>query len=272
MKFAKRMFNLKKEIYKRELQKFNQDQWGEPIDVMFLIYSNYSDNLIAKDKKEIVFVNSDYELEWLTNYELSKKSLDLINELQVMKSLPYKYLPSKHRLSFLKIIGQGIVAAFTENEDDVKNCLAQACSFHKALSFACYKKTRFEISTTILAILFVCINIVNGFFFPNAIAPVVQSVILWSVVGSYLSICYKTAKDNEYLSIDKHYILWDIIVRFVVGIIFGAIVYYVAIIKLFGINSQTIEEFSMLALIAGFSEKFIPGILDRYENKFCKEK
>ena len=254
--------------YKQKIQEFNQKKWDEPIEIEELIFSNYecADGIC---KKELIFVDTEFDLDWLNANPLSDKALHLVNDIMVMTSLPYKHFSKEKKLAFLRILGQGIVAAFSENEEDVKKCREQATSFHKLIALDKYKRLRLQISTllfiVLLHIFIILINAIHckDMFFFSA---------LWGLVGAYLSICYKTGKNDFSYSINQSFILWDTVSRFVIGTIFGIIAYYLTISVFSSMDSwiRTKEGIAILALIAGFSEKLIPNLLGKYENKFFK--
>ena len=268
--------------YKKRIQECNQKQWvDEPIEIEELIHSNYeassdktevseSDNTNGKSPiKEIVFIDINYDLDWITSYTVKPEVINLINDLMVMVSLPYKHFPKDKQLSYLRVIGQGIVAALSENKDDVKNCVAQASAFHKMISLDIYKNYCFWVSTLLFAIGFIAYNLVTHICH---LESNLYSAGLWGFIGAYLSICYKTGKKDASLSFNNKYIFWNIVVRFIIGTIFGCIVYYFTGSAFFKLDSSsaTSENISLLALVAGFSEKIIPNLIGKYENKFSK--
>lgn len=260
--------------YKKKIQDFNQKQWEEPIDIDVLIYSNYDSFVLGRKKNEIVFINSDCELEYLTSYTLSPNAMDLLNDVLSMKSLPYDFLSSDQRKAFWRILGQGIVAAFSENQGDVKRCLDQANSFHKQAAFEYYKKHRFFTSTLCLAFVFVFYVLVNILCARscNCSVMLLLSAAFGGCVGAFLSTCYKTGKKEELLSNDLCYIVMDVVVRFSIGALFAVIAYYFAKVGFFNLGENYYcEKIYLLSIAAGYSEKLIPNVLSRYQNKFVKD-
>ena len=65
--------NIEKELYKKEIQEYNQKQWKEPIKIEELVYSNYDENNTKDPHNELVFINPNYDLEWMTSYPLKKE-------------------------------------------------------------------------------------------------------------------------------------------------------------------------------------------------------
>ena len=261
------------EAYKKKIQDYNQLKWqDDPISIEELIFSDYDDQSAIdgdKPKKEIVFIDTDFDLDWITSYSLDDNAQHLVNDVMVMTSLPYKHFPKEHQLSFLRILGQGIVAAFSKNDEDVKRCREQASSFHKLVSLDLYKKIRLQISTVIFAIVVLLFNIVNYF---AQLDNFVFSAALWGFIGAYLSISYKNGRNDVSYSINCKFVFWDIVGRFVIGTIFGIVACYFTNSILFKMDPsiRTKENIAIIALIAGFSEKFITSLIGKYENKFFK--
>ena len=96
------------------------------------------------------------------------------------------------------------------------------------------------------------------------------SVVFWGFIGAYLSIFYKTVKSDGFFSIDKSFILGNIIVRYFIGVLFGVIALYLIKVGFINIKAEAGTELSLWALVAGFSEKFVLDALEKYENKFSK--
>lgn len=273
MFYKSKQVDATQEAYKKKIQDYNQLKWqDDPISIEELIFSDY-DDLSAVDgdkpKKEIVFIDTNFDLDWITSYSLDDHAQHLVNDIMVMTSLPYKHFPKEHQLSFLRILGQGIVAAFSKNDEDVKRCREQASSFHKQVSLDLYKKLRLQISTVIFAIVVFVFNIVNFFVHLDNL---VLSAALWGFIGAYLSVSYKNGKNDVSYSINCKFVLWDIVGRFVIGTIFGIVACYFTSSILFKMDPsiRTKENIVIIALIAGFSEKFIPNLIGKYENKFFK--
>lgn len=273
------MFCKEKEInvtacdeYKKKIQNYNQLKWqDDPISIEELIFSDYEDAAIDDDKpkKKIVFIDTDFDLDWITSYSLDDHAQHLVNDVMVMTSLPYKHFPKEHQLSFLRILGQGIVAAFSKNDEDVRKCREQASAYHRLVSLDLYKKIRLQISTILLGLVVILFNLVRYFTGADDLALLAG---FWGFIGAYISICYKNGKNEISYSINSKFIFWDIIGRFVIGTIFGFIAYYFTNSFLFKMDPmiRTRENIIIIALVAGFSEKLIPNLIGKYENKFIK--
>lgn len=257
--------------YKKQIQDFNQSKWDEPIAIEELIFSDYEDLSAdgGEPKKKIVFIDTNYDLDWVTSYSLDDHVQHLVNDIMVMTSLPYKHFSKEKQLSFLRILGQGIVAAISDNDEDVKMCREQASSFHRQISLDVYKKGRLQISTIIFATVIILFYVVCLCVQFKTIAI---TAALWGFIGAYLSVCYKNGKNEATYSINGRFVFWDIVGRFVLGTISGIIAYFFTNSCLLNIDPcfRTTENISILAMIAGFSENIIPNLMGKYENKFFK--
>lgn len=259
------------DAYKKQMQDFNQSKWVEPIAIEELIFSDYEDSPVdgSNPKKEIVFIDTNYDLDWITSYSLDDHAQHLVNDIMVMTSLPYKHFSKEKQLYFLRILGQGIVAAFSKNDEDVKKCREQASAYHKLVSLDMYKKLRLKISTILLGIVVVLFNLVRCF---TGVEDLALQAGFWGFIGAYISICYKNGKNEISYSINCKFVFWDIVGRFVIGTIFGFVAYYFTSSFLFKMDPaiRTKENIIIIALIAGFSEKLVPNLIGKYENRFVK--
>lgn len=259
------------EAYKKQIQDFNQGKWEEPIAIEELIFSDY-DGPVADDgksKQEIVFIDTNYDLDWITSYSLDDHDQHLVNDIMVLTSLPYKHFSKEKQLSFLRILGQGVVAAFSGNDEDVRKCREQASAYHRAISLDLYKKLRLQISTILFGLVVLCFNVANCFL---GVENLALSAGFWGFVGAYISICYKNGKNDVSYSINKRFVFWDVVGRLVIGSIFGVAAFYFtnSVLLKMDPSIRTKENIVIIALIAGFSEKFIPSLIGKYENKFFK--
>lgn len=259
------------DAYKRQIQDFNQSKWDEPIAIEELIFSNYEDSSTegGKSKKEIVFIDANYDMDWITSYSLDDHAQHLVNDIMVLTSLPYKHFSKEKQLYFLRIIGQGIVAAFSENDDDVRKCREQASAYHRLVSLDLYKKIRLQISTILFGLVAVLFGVATCAMNTEKLVLIAS---FWGFVGAYISICYKNGRNESSYSINKKFVFWDVVGRLVIGSIFGVVAFYFTNSVLFKMDPsiRTRENIVIIALIAGFSEKLIPSLIGKYENKFFK--
>lgn len=266
--------NLKsdQEEYKKKIQEFNQSKWkDDPIEIEELIFADYEENVAegAVPKNQIVFIDTAFDLDWITSYSLDEHALHLVNDIMVLTSLPYKHFSKDKQLAFLRILGQGIVAAFSGNDDDVRKCREQASNFHRLNSLDLYKEFRLKVSTIIFTIVFVLFNILHHI---ANVENLIFTAGYWGFIGAYVSICLKNGTNDTSYSYNKSFVFWDLVSRFIIGSIFGVLIYYFTNSFLFKMDSgiRTKDNFVILAFIAGFSEKLIPNLLGKYENKFVK--
>lgn len=259
------------EAYKTQIQDFNQGKWEDPIAIEELISSDYEDSSAngGNPKKEIVFIDTNYDLDWITSYSLDEHAQHLVNDIMVMTSLPYKHFSKEKQLSFLRMLGQGIVAALSENDEDVRRCREQASVYHRLVSLDLYKKLRLKISTILFGLVIILFGVVTWLMKAE---DLVLTAGFWGFVGAYISICYKNGKNESSYSINKKFVFWDVVGRFVIGTVFGVVAFYFTNSVLFKMDPsiRTRENIVIIALIAGFSEKLIPSLIGKYENKFFK--
>lgn len=250
--------------YKKDIQEFNQKQWDEPIEIEELIFSNYEDddNCGCK-KKEIVFVDINYDLDWITSYDLIEKNLLLVNNIMILTSLPYKHFSKKKQIAFLRIIGQGVVAAFSGSDEDVRKCQKQASLFHQQV---CYAEGHWRNLLAALLVFVMGLTIFWALYEPCWL----HVCALWGFIGAFLSVCYRNEKRSSYVEQNFWSLLLNILVKESMGIIFGVISYFLANNMITKMGTPSCDNYIIIALFAGFSEKFIPNFIDKYDNKMLK--
>lgn len=250
--------------YKSDIQEFNQKHWDEPIQIEELIFSNYDDDNKAGSKKnEIVFIDINYDLDWITSYEVANENLLLVNNMMILTSLPYKHFSKKKQIAFLKIIGQGVVAALDGGKDDVAKCQEQASLFHRQVSYAIgrWKNLLAALLAFVVGLVFFRCTYENDWF---------HTCALWGFIGAFLSVCYRNEKRYSYVEQNFWSLLLNTLVKECMGIIFGIVSYYLANNMFVKTGALALENYTIIALIAGFSEKLVPSFIDKYENKLFK--
>ena len=267
MYWIKKAIDAENEVYRNKQQEYHQTQWDDPIDVKELIYSNYESKILPGAKKEIVFINSNDDLEWRTSYDLEGDVRSMVNDVMEIRVLPYKHLPYKQRFSFLRTLGQGVVAALSNCKDDVNDCIEQANYLHERISIDAFKNRSLQVSTLIFVVFLILFEIQERLV---TLDSTLLCMVLWSFVGTYVSIFFKTSSSDRAIAYNDWFIFWNIVSRFVIGMIFGIIALYLVDIEFLNVSTQDSRHLSILAFVAGFSEKFIPDALGHYENKFSK--
>ena len=270
----------KKEIqaYREKRIKETQDRWGKngnSICPEEVIFEKYPESETDDKNEQIVFIDIEYDLDWISKYDLDvDKSKDeekrkLIDKVMMLTALPYKNLSLEKQKYFLRYLGQGVVAAFSGNEDDVKCCIQQANAFHR--------KSTLEWNRLIVLATALCafiVGMVVAWINEDQIKTSVLLVcILWGFIGSFLSILYKNNSKNENASSCKILLILETITRMIAGCLFGSFSFYLFnsnFLKLNDIFISISYNYIVLAFVAGFSETLIPSVVSKYENKFDK--
>ena len=252
--------------YQDDIQKQVSEIWKNdgPILLGEIIYHNYdpSDN---KKNREIVFLDALDELDWLTSYDLENDQMKLLNKITYLQCLPYKQFSIEDQKAFLRMVGNGIVAAIKKDDNGVEKCRKQAFAFHKKTSIEVNRS--WTVAFSLLLLLFISIyycllrqwNMDNDFILAG----------YFGVLGTFVSIFYRNSRIFNYTASDLCTLFIETLARFVVGAISGVLF---SMIADHVVDSEKITPVITIAsFAAGFSEKIIPGIVSKYENKLGDE-
>ena len=95
-------------------------------------------------------------------------------------------------------------------------------------------------------------------------------ILQWAFVGGMVNVLYRLAFDRSALPEGDVLYSW-IIAKPVVGIVMGALVYFLAVSGELALNGQTqinnIEFLNILAFIGGYSDRFSLDLLDKISGK-----
>lgn len=265
----------KKEIkaYREKRIKETQVRWeknGNTIHPEEVIFEKYPEEGAEDKDEQIVFIDIEYDLDWITKYDLDSEKSKLVDKVMMLTALPYKNLSEEKRKYFLRYLGQGIVAAFSGNDEDVSTCIQQANAFHKKATLEWNR-----LIVLITALLFFIYGMIAAIciYQEDIRNTVLLECILWGFIGSFLSILYKNSSKNENASSCNILLILETIARMIAGCLFGCFSFYLFnsnFLKLNDIFVSTSYNYIVLAFIAGFSETLIPSVVSKYENKFDK--
>ena len=265
----------KKEIkaYREKRIKETQVRWeknGNTIHPEEVIFEKYPEEGAEDKDEQIVFIDIEYDLDWITKYDLDSEKSKLVDKVMMLTALPYKNLSEEKRKYFLRYLGQGIVAAFSGNDEDVNTCIQQANAYHKKATLEWNR-----LIVLITALLFFIYGMIAAIciYQEDIRNTVLLECILWGFIGSFLSILYKNSSKNENASSCNILLILETIARMIAGCLFGCFSFYLFnsnFLKLNDIFVSTSYNYIVLAFIAGFSETLIPSVVSKYENKFDK--
>ncbi|SHH62219.1 hypothetical protein SAMN05720761_1202 [Fibrobacter sp. UWCM] len=268
-------FKKKKEVqeYRKKRIQEAQEHWkknGDSINPEEIIFEKYPDEGSEDKDEQIVFIDIEYDLDWITKYNLDEEKSKLVDKVMMLTALPYKNLSLVKQKYFLRYLGQGIVAAFTGNDENVHTCVQQANAFHKKATLEWNR-----LIVLITALLFFIYGIIAAIciYQEDIRNTVLLECILWGFIGSFLSILYKNSSKNENASSCNILLILETIARMIAGCLFGCFSFYLFnsnFLKLNDIFVSTSYNYIVLAFIAGFSETLIPSVVSKYENKFDK--
>jgi len=266
-------FKKKKEVqeYRKKRIQEAQEHWKKnSIHPEEIIFEKYPESETDDKNEQIVFIDIEYDLDWISKYNLDEEKSKLVDKVMMLTALPYKNLSLVKQKYFLRYLGQGIVAAFTGNDENVNTCVQQANAFHKKATLEWNR-----LIVLITALLFFIYGMIAAIciYQEDIRNTVLLECILWGFIGSFLSILYKNSSKNENASSCNILLILETIARMIAGCLFGCFSFYLFnsnFLKLNDIFVSTSYNYIVLAFIAGFSETLIPSVVSKYENKFDK--
>ena len=258
-------------------QKAYRVEFGNIVDQYLVFYRNEERN--GKKYKSIVYIDAENDIDWIDegdnlSEEEMKKRNQYIALLDVVHALPVKNLSKKEVVNFKKLLGVGYAAALYQNWDEVKMAIENAKQYRDDRN---KEHSRF----LLLSAAAICLAIIAGMYL--AFVHFMQSHphfnlftgMVMGAFGSYVSIWTRYGKlDMTGLSTPSlHYL--EAFSRIFIGMIFSLII--ILTLKSGVIFNNLITEnheiylYCLLGFCAGFSEKFVPTIMENFMNNSKKE-
>ena len=259
--------------HQREYRK----EFGDIVDQYLIFYKNEGRN--GHLYKSIVFIDSENDIDWidesdnLSDEEMKKRN-QYISRLDVVHSLPVQNLSKKEIINFKKLLGVGYAAALYQNWDEVDMAIVEAKKYRDDRNKERSRYLLLKAATIFLAIIIgtylIFVHCMTGHPHFNAFTGMIMGAI-----GAYVSIWTRYGKiDMTGLGLSKlHYL--EAFSRITIGIICAMII-ILALRSGIVLNSLSMAEYKIyvycvLGFCAGFSEKFVPSILESFINKSKNE-
>lgn len=100
-------------------------------------------------------------------------------------------------------------------------------------------------------------------------------ILQWAFVGGIVSVLYKLAFDRTHCPKSDALYAW-IVAKPVVGIVMGALVYFIAVSGELALNGKTqinnIQFLNIIAFLGGFSDRFSLDLLEKIAGRVSKGK
>ncbi len=220
-------------------------------------------SILASSNKAIVFidVHDVFQYECM-NIEHSRAN-SIISEFNRIRAMMPTDLDSKTRFTIKKITFKGLYNAL--NEEDINEGLKILSTVRKRL-----KHIKIEVA---IKIYFIIWTIIYSFIFAIGMYFIIKlnsnlEEPLAAIIGGCLGACFSVVLRNKKLTIDNlssnATIHQQVFIRLGWGIISGLILFFVVKANLLlGIANSNIYILFTFAVVAGFSERFIPDFLNQ---------
>lgn len=250
------------------IQKEYREEFGGIVDQYLISYSS--------DRKEnpdgyhrIVYIDAENDIQWRVNDQLSeedqKNRNQAMSKLRIAQSLPMQNLSHEEIINYKKILGMGYNAALINDWPEVDVAIREAEKYRNGRN---KERSRYILLTaaTFYVLLFGVAYAVAWYCCKWKETCMIG--MMMGAVGAYVSIWTRYGKmDLTGLGTKSLHHL-EAFSRILIGVIFALLVVFMQnsgiIFGNIGNTSDTICLLAILGFCAGFSEKWIPSILERF--------
>lgn len=252
----------------------NQKQYRETFGVVDQYLIRYTDD------KYIVFIDWEDDLDWVdkrdhnavgwTNEEISRYNTYLAR-LDALQSSPATYLSHNIIMTFKKLLGSAYVMVMEKNFDQVDNVINSAKQY---LDKRNREQSRYLYLFTsgILTAVAIALTIISHYH--NWDVDIWIDTVTFGICGAFVSVWTRYGK-IQYTGLSSRRLhVMEAISRSFVGALFAIVV--VLLMKCHLIlsdieGSYAIYAYMLLSFIAGFSERFVPSLMEKIVNENVEE-
>ncbi len=250
-------------------QKEYREEFGGIVDQYLVSYSSE-----RKEKPDgyhrIVYIDADNDIQWRVEKEINLTEEDQKNrnkamsKLRIAQSFPVQNLPHDEILNYKKMLGMGYNAALLKDWEEVDVAIREAEKYRDDRN---KERSRFIVLTA--ATLYVMVFCIVGAFALHYLEKEAETVgMLMGAVGAYVSIWMRYGKMDMTGLGTKGLHRLEAFSRILIGVIFALVVVFMVHSKIIFGNIENAADMTCLMAIlgfcAGFSEKWIPSILERF--------
>lgn len=233
----------------------------------------------------IVFIDQEQRVRWLSSFsssELTEASRSLIARARLIATYPTSSFKDKQYRTWLRMIGESLALALSDDAENSKQTLSMAETFVNAR--ARERARLWYVKASLLAFLTLAIVGILLTLVPQQVSETpswldetIGEAVLFGVVGAEFSILLRlnNLQVDPGAGRDAHYV--EAVIRILMGA-FAAIIAVVAVqadIILSFVDTSSEADNGWLvptvALLAGVSERIVPGILHKVETSALEE-
>lgn len=249
------------------IQKEYREEFGGIVDQYLISYSS--------DRKEkpdgyhrIVYIDAENDIQWRVNDQLSeedqKNRNQAMSKLRIAQSLPMQNLSHEEILNYKKVLGMGYNAALIKDWEEVDVAIREAEKYRDDRN----KERSRNILLTAATFYVMLFGIAAAIAWYYWYMPAEIWGMAMGAVGAYVSIWMRYGKMDLTGLGTKGLHRLEAFSRILIGVIFALVVVFMVHSQIiFGNLKGANNEMYLLPVLgfcAGFSEKWIPSILERF--------
>ena len=250
-------------------QKEYREEFGGIVDQYLVSYSSE-----RKEKPDgyhrIVYIDANDDINWRIEKEINLTEEDQKNrnkamsKLRIAQSFPVQNLPHDEILNYKKMLGMGYNAALLKDWEEVDLAIREAEKYRDDRN---KERSRYIVLTAAtLYVMAFCIVDAFALHYLEKEAEIVG--MLMGAVGAYVSIWMRYGKMDMTGLGTKGLHRLEAFSSILIGVIFALVVVFMVHSKIIFGNIENAADMTCLMAIlgfcAGFSEKWIPSILERF--------
>lgn len=258
-------------------QRKYRSEFGNIVDKYLIYYRNDADEK-NEPYKRIVYIDVENDIDWdergddpknPPTEEMKKQRLAALSKLNVEQAMPVQNLSEEEIFTFKKLLGEGYNAALSYNFEQVEMAIREA---EKYRSDRNKERSRWLLLTAATLFLFL---LVMGYilFVVCTEHPHFEliSAVFMGAMGSYVSIWSRYGKmDMTGLGTRwLHYL--EAVSRMGIGAIFAFVIICALksglVLQELNNGAHLLSLYMALGFVAGFSEKFVPSVLESFVYK-----
>lgn len=258
-------------------QKEYREEFGGIVDQYLVSYSSERDEK-PDGYHRIVYIDADNDIQWRVEKEDTlteedqKSRNQAMSKLRIAQSLPVQNLSHEEIVNYKKILGMGYNAALINDWQEVDVAICEAGKYRDDRN---KERSRYILLTaaTFYVLLFGIVSAIAWHCCGRTDSGMMG--MMMGAVGAYVSIWTRYGKmDMTGLGTKSlHYL--EAFSRILIGVIFALLVVLMQNSGiLFGNIGNVTDITCLLAILgfcAGFSEKWIPSILERFMNESASQ-
>lgn len=268
---------------KDDKQRAYRKEFDGIVDQCLIDYSSETDDKTGKIiYHRIVYIDANNDIKWRLSTAARLSGEDEIkhnramSKLRIAQSLPVNNLSQEEILNYKKMLGWGYSAAIVQDWQEVDTAISEATRYREARNkersrfMLLGAATVYMVLLTIAYFLYICIEqSIHGI----AEVPHFNMVTAMSMgaLGAYVSIWTRYGKmDMTGLGTrGLHYL--EAASRMLIGSIFAMIIIFALKTEIlsFSLPAAPADKYwcALLGFCAGFSEKWIPSVLENFMGK-----